>query len=384
MIRAKTFTVILCSLVFLSGCGARRTESFNVDSFTIGPIYGYDVLSLAKQKLDVIKQEITPNSAIGVLEGTFGEAIPPLEEILNTGKIVAFRAHLGNGPCNRAKNCQSGEPSPYNLKVIQRRAKNYEALALRHPGIQCYLSPFLEHDVKDKELVKTWVSILEDSAPSCRVVISAFTGFKPKGVLIEEHGNTRKGDIVSNDGVSLFDSNSPDYRTHGKVIVFGWIHRFNGRLSSEKGVFVPPKQRKWQATRDNIRQVTRLLRAEEVKPGTTCEEIKKPNLWKSNAEDYGVNPDGRGDRPLFITRTRVDGFKVNDLVGRQIGCARYYGLYETPQTAPATWGYRYYVGSCSSDSGVTLMDKAKGEWVILRGGGKCFLSSTIRRKGYYR
>lgn len=379
MIRNKILILIVCGLTFLSGCSSRHSqsiESFNITSFSAEPIYGMDILGLSKQRVDVISEELAPNSAIGVLQGTFGNAIPPLETLINTGKVVAFRAHLGNGPCKRNKNCQPGEPRPYDLKTMKARAERFEALTLRHPNVECYLSPFLEHDEKDKELVKAWVGLLQKVAPSCRVVISAFTGWKPPGVLNEEHGNLKSGDIVSNDGVSLFDSNSPLYRKHGKLLVLGWIHRFNGRLSSEKS-FTPPKQRRWQATRDNLKQVTRLLRPEELKPDSPCIEVIKPNLWKSNAEDYGENPDGRGDRPLFISKIKTSRFVINRSDGSTVGCARYYGPY-------SGGGYRYYVGSCSGDSGVTLMNKARSEWVILRGGGRCFLSNTIRRKGYYR
>lgn len=340
------------------------------------PLRGPDLIGLAKQNVAMIADELAPNSAVGVLEGTFGPAIPPLERLIRTGNVAAFRAHLGNGPCRRNNNCARGEPGPYDLKTMKTRATAFQALKQKYPSVDCYLSPYLEYDEKDKNLVRAWISVIEDSAPDCKIVLSAFTGWKPKGYLDEQHGNNKKGDVVSNDGVSLFDANSVSYRTNGNVLVLGWIHRFNGRLSSG-GAFVPPKERKWQATRDNIRQVNRLLRPETLKPQTNCTEIKKPNLWKSNAEDYGNNTDGRGDKPLFISSQKINNYTIHNISGARVGCAKFYGSYDGS-------GYRYYVGSCSGHSGVTLMDAARSEWVLLKGGGKCFLSNTIRRKGYYR
>lgn len=345
------------------------------------PLRGPDILGLAKQPISMIAQEVPPNTVVGVLAGTFGPVIKPLERLINEsqGRVIGYRGHLGNGTCLRNRVCGPGEFAPNDFKTMRKRASDFHDLNLRHPELKCFLSPYLEHDEKNKATVNRWVKIIREAAPECTVVISAFTGFRPKGpgILQEYHGNNAKGDVISNDGVSLFDSNSPKYRDQGSIIVFGWIHRFNLRVSGEKS-FTPPQKRKWQVTRDNMIQVRRLLQPEESKPVVAgCKDIAKPNLWKSNSEDYGTNPDGRGDRPLFISSKKINQYQITDIGGSTVGCASYFGNFDGG-------GYRYYAGSCSGNSAITLMDKAKSEWVLLKGGGQCFLSNTIRRKGYFR
>lgn len=340
------------------------------------PMYGYDILGLAMQPIQMIKEEFMDGYCIGALEGTFGDVVPALDNLLDTGKVQCMRVHLGNGPCKRNGNCGPGEISPKNIKAIKDRALGIQALTVKYPRVKCYLSPYLEHDEKDKKLVNSWVKALKESAPDCRVVISAHTGYVPPNVLVEKHGNNAKGDVISNDGVSLFDSNSSKYRTGGKVIVFGWIHRFNLRVSGEK-TFTQPRKRTNKVTRDNMIQVGRLLKPQEVKPNTQCKSISAPELWKTNAEDYGdkVN-DPRGDKPLYISKNKVSKYSITTISGKVIGCAKYYGPYEGL--------YRHYVGNCSGDSGVELMDKAKSEWILLKGGSKCYLANAIRRGGYWK
>lgn len=366
MIKICLYIALFISYIILGAC-----------SLSAEPFYGPDILGLAMQDIPMIAQELAPNSAVGVLEGTFGPAIPPLEKLINTGKVIAYRAHLGNGTCLRNHTCGPGEFPPTDLKTMRKRAKAFHELNLRHPTIKCFLSPYLEHDEKNKQLVNSWVKLIKEEAPECEIVVTAFTGYRPPNVLNEQHGNTKKGDIVSNDGESLFDSDSPKYRTLGSRIVFGWIHRFNLRVSGEK-TFTQPLKRKWKATRDNMIQVRRLLQPEDPKPNVVgCKDIVKPNLWKTNAEDYGINADKRGDNPLFISQKQISRYDVTDISGHSIGCAKFYGSY-------GGGGYRYYIGSCSGDSAVTLMNKAKSEWVLLKAPGQCFLTNSIRRKGYYR
>lgn len=355
------------------------------------PLYGYDILGLAMQDIKIVKQEFAPNYALGTLAGTFGSPFEYQDELLATGKVSAWRTHLGNGTCKRNNNCGPGEFGPYDLKTLKKRAERYYALKLKYPGIPCFLSPYLEHDEKDKNLVNAWVALLRKTAPQCQVVISAFTGYVPPGVIIEKHGNTNTAAIVSNDGTSLFDANMTydggasqtepryRYRTNGSMIVFGWVNRCNLRVSGEK-VFVPPLQRKAKLTRDNMQQITRLLKPVEGIPQSsmcpTPARIKDPELWKTNSEDY-ANGDVRGDRPLFITKKKVDSYSLHSMSGTKIGC--------TGSGSPYSGGgFRHYVGSCSGDSAVTLMNKSGSEWGLAKGGGSCYLVNFLRKQGIKR
>lgn len=342
--------------------------------------YGQDILGLAMQDVGMVAKTLEQGQAIGVLAGTFGPTIKPLRRLLVTGKVPAFRAHLINGTCWRNRVCEAGEPRPNNIKAIRKRAKEYADLQAEFPNVKCFLSPVLEHDEKDKGLVLSWVRAIHDAAPQCEVVISAFSGWVPPGVLVERHGNDAKGDIISNDGESLFDSNSPKYRTGGRIMVLGWINRYNLRVTGEK-TFTPPSKRKHKASKTDLIQAMRLLKPEwpKAQPPGTCQntrDLKDRELLKTNAEDYG-NGDARGNKPLFISKSKSQRMKILSPNGKEIGCTSYYGPYEA--------GYnRHYVGSCSGDSGVSLMDKANHEWVFVKDGNTCVRVNSIRRKGYYR
>lgn len=342
---------------------------------------GYDVLGLAMQDVGMVANAIEANTAIGVLDGTFGDAEAPLEKVLKTGKVSSFRAHLLNGTCWRNHNCEGNEPKVTDIKAITKRAKKFEATHQKYPNVKCYVSPVLEHDVKDQTLVRRWYDALRLGAPSCTPVCSAFTGWCPPGVLKEVHGNTITGDISSNDGVSLYDAETPGYFTHGSNISFGWIHRFNLRVSGEHS-WTPPSKRTTKATRDDFAQINALMKPVASIPPkpSACKnllEIKSPELLKSNSEDYGRGAP-RDNKPVFITKKKYPQLNILSASGKKVGCLSYYGSFPPNLT-------RSYVGTCSNKSNVEMLHDAGSEWVFYRtGNGDCYLANAVRRLGYYR
>lgn len=345
----------------------------------------------------MIAKEIESESAIGVLDGTFGDVAPALDKLLATGKVSMWRAHLINGTCWRNRVCEKGEPRPNDIPAMQKRAAKFEALYKKYPHIPYFLSPVLEHDEKDPRVVQNWVQKVREAAPNAGIVISAFSGATLPGIRVEKHGNQAKGDIISNDGESLFDA-PPTYCSGAKTICFGWINRYNLRVTGEK-TFTPPSKRKHRASRDDVRQVTRILRPLTPKPAApkACKntiDIVAPELWKTNAEDYG-NGDARGNRPLLIGKTQTSRMTILAPDGREVGCTKYYGRYADTKLN------RHYEGSCSGKSPVKLMDDAKSEWMFLKDRGLCMKKdpktkdcvewentcrriNAIRRLGYYR
>lgn len=344
--------------------------------------YGLDTLALAKMDPKVIAEELPPGWNLGVLEHTFGDPLPNLEAVAKTGKLGGFRVHLRNGTCYRNGVCEAIEPKLNDLTQLSKDAKKYEAFHQRYPALKCFISHTLEHDEKNAATVQTWIDTVKKAAPSCEVVNSVFTGASGRSALNEQHGNRARGDIVSNDGQSLFDSDSPAYRENGKVLVLGWFHRMNGRVSGEK-TFTPPSRRSLWPTRDNLRQAVRLLKPQAAKPASkpgTCKVLKNfsgGELWKTNAESYGT-ADPREDRPLFISLSRSPQMNLLAPSGAKVGCLKYYGPYTQPNLS------RSYAGTCSGDSAAILMDKAKGEWIYIQDGNTCILTNAIRRKGYFR
>lgn len=354
-----------------------------VSASPTGAFYGYDILGLAMQPLQTIKDNYARGMCIGVLEGTFGQAIPPTENLINSGLAGCWRIHLGNGACLRAGNCGPGEIKPTDFGSIRTRARLAGELNRRHPNLPCFISPYLEHDVKDKSVVDQWLRIIKEEAPGCKPVISALTGYIPPGVLIERHGNEAKGDIISNDGASVFDSNVDKYKGGGKRVVFFWTHRFNLRYSGEK-TFTQPRKRTAVLQASELVQINRLRSATAPLPAWPVQcvdrrEIKAPEIGKVRSEDFN-NGDPRGHKPMFISKVKAPSFEVlAPGNGIKVGSAKYYGPYSG---GPGL--HRYYVGSGSGDNPVQLMDKQRNEWGFWKSGRTCYAYNAIRRLGSYR
>lgn len=340
-------------------------------------LQGLDVLILPKQNAKMIADEMDYDSAFGVLDiPSAGDYVPNLRTILESGKVVAVRTHLKDFTVYRSGR---GTDSQFDTSFVGPRAKKFKNLMDHFPGIKPYCSPALEHDVKDKRTVSKWYEILRRVYPNCTPVCSAFTGFCPDGVLREKHGNTGTADIRSNDGDSLFDSNSVNFRVSGKYLSLGWFPECNGRVSGEKQYPGPPATRINWATRALVRQAVRVMRPmtpAPVVPG--CEMIKAPDLFKTNAEYYGKGKDdGRGNKGLFIVHSKYPRIGIDSLFSSSVGCLKYYGPFDGG-------GYRHYVGHCSGQTPVELMDQLRSEWGLLRAGSKCWVFNAIRRMGYYR
>lgn len=220
---------------------------------------GFDLLGLAKQNIKMLIRNLPKGCAIGVLAGTFGEVTKPLASLLDTGKVVAVRAHLINTVCKRNNNCEAGEPSPYDIDVLRRRAVKFEMLAHRYPKVKFFISPALEYDEKDIKLIKKWVRVIKDVVPSCEVVLNPHTGVTIDGPLREKHGNKyTPSDIRSNDGADFFDLEDFDrYKNQGRIMTLGWTYSFNCRAKS--GPWVPPSQRTIKCTAKEIKDMWKLL-----------------------------------------------------------------------------------------------------------------------------
>lgn len=218
---------------------------------------GIDVLGLAMQDCDLFLDSLPKNTAIGVLEGTFGDPLPCLERLILAEKVSAIRVHLINGPCWRNKNCEEGEPKPTDKIALKNRAKKYQLLFERHK-IPCFLSPILEHDIKDVAQLEDIFRLLKLEAPNCSLVQSVYKGNRIPGILNEYHGNNAKGEITSNDGESIFDLDSIDYADSGSIITFAWFPALNLRLVREIQ-FIPPKKRKIKAKAEEISHALRLI-----------------------------------------------------------------------------------------------------------------------------
>ncbi len=350
---------------------------------------GLDILGLAKQNTSTILSVIPENTAIGVLWGTFGDVEKPLRKLLKSGKVNAVRMHMVNGPCIRNNRCEKKqEINIKNLDLMRERVKAYAKIMNDFPTVKCFVSPVLEHDVTDPKLVRSWFKVIDEEMPTCTKVCNAHSGWCPikTSVLKEKHGNNPGNwDIVSNDGASIFQSNSAEYRKNGKVMNLAWYHEMN-LLADGIDAFIPPTKRTCQSTADLYKQALLLLEKPKREPSynipqcLTYSDFKNKELLKTNAENY-CNSDKRGNRPLLILNKKYNSdIKIITEKSEEIGCFKYYGTYGSDGSQ-----YRYYVGTCSGETPAKLYEEAISENVVFKTeDGVCYRGNTIRRLGFFK
>lgn len=349
---------------------------FVIEACRAEPIRGLDPLGKAKQNCQMLIQEMDPNSATGELDMTFGDPYPCMNREAASGKVVANRIHLIDGtPNNHA--C-SGNVT--NFTLITQRATRFKKWCDNHKAIKCYLSPILEPSCRDVSIVNKQNAAARKGAPEIPIVCDSIVGVCGDADIKETHGNDGHSQIRSNDGNSIYDSNSAVYRNSGSILTLAWSHCDNGRVSGEHpGDSVPPPtQRVNWCTRDEIRQKVRLMREPEPKPTIpNCMNINAPSISKTNAEYYGINhDDGRGNKPMLILPNKYNRMSIQKLNGKEVGCFKYYDTY-------AGDGQRHYEGNCSKLTPPQLMDLLGGEWGKVVVGKDCYLWNAIRRLGTF-
>lgn len=369
-------------LLWIAGCikpPKPESESFiYTDDSTC---HGQDILGLARQNVQMISNNWDQGECLGVLAGTFGPSVKPVETIISQNIVPAVRWHLSF--CNHGSNCQPGECAPTNLNCMKGKAKAINNLHTLYPQTKCYISPRLEYQESNCTKVKSWFTAVASVAPLCRLVASFMPGScVPLNTLVEKHGNSPgNAAIVSNDGANYFDSNSVKYNKLGTVMNLKWTPRNNLRLSSEKSAPLPPLKRPI-SNRLGVQDLKQMQLMKHPLPPMPvpafCKSfrpLRNGEIWKNHAEDYGTANDGRGNKPLFISNKKVNRWNIYNAAGTRIACVKYYGPYYDR--------YRLYVGSCSGDHAVDLYRKA-GEWVFIKDGTTCIGVPSIRRWGSFR
>lgn len=398
----------LLPLLFFAGCGLRvstvppvetlppvddvvlETEEyeFKPKVGSDGRIYGYDALGLAMYCDRWLQAPKLPY--ISTLDNTFGDPLPCLNKGVPIHKLTDVQIDLVDYTCYRNKTCPPGTPAQGDLRVIEQRAKKYRTFKQCYPHINVWLSPGLEHDVKDESKVRGMLNAAARGCPECKVINSPYTGARPAGIPLELHGNKAEAFAVSNDGVSIFDGNSGTYRTNGQKYIAAWFNELNLRFTGEDKP-PPPKLRKCKPTGNLFKQAFLVLDVEDPKPGfpRQCQiqrDIKAPEILKTNGESY-CNNDSRGNRPLYITKIsgrRGSRLDIYTSLWKKIGYFGYYGTYS------AAGYHRWYVGEVGSGQTPDQLYDQNGrkEWafIVRRTGGKteCTRFNTIRRLGTYR
>lgn len=335
------------------------------------------------QDVDMISRNWEDGECLGVMAGTFGGSIRPVQKVVDRNNVPAVRWHLSF--CNHGDQCQPGECKSNDLPCMQKKARDISAFHRARPNTQCFISPRCEYQERNANKVNSWFKAVGAVAPNCELVASAMPGsYLPPGIMTEKHGNEPgQADIVSNDGANYFDSDSVKYNQLGRRINLKWTNRYNLRLTSEKTPPPPPRKRS-KANRVGQQDFQQMQLMKEALPPMpnppfcrSIRSLRNGEIWKNHAEDYGANNDSRGNKPLLMSLKKANRWDIFNASGKRIACVKLYpGMYQNKL-------HRLYVGSCSGDHAVDLFKDA-GQWIFVKDGSTCIALPSIRRWGSYR
>lgn len=317
-----------------------------------------------KQSLDVFPM----GAALGAFAQTFGDALPAVKKFLDSGKVSAFRL--------QAWWSDSHKIAP--IDFLKKELPRWEALAKQYPQVRFYISHSCEYSEQDIKEIRKRVVLVQALCPSCEVVQTPMHSPVVKDVgLVEQHGTKSKpkpGHIVSTDGQAIFDQDAEKWQTLHKdaLINFLWAPRFNLREAHNT---LPPPARTAFPTKKDILSVVRLMHSPGVAPTPVFEanvvKLKRPELWKTHAEDQQGNTDARANRPLIILKKKSKFVEIVTFTGQVIGKLTYFGPFGEGL-------YRFYAGYAGGIGlyGYEIGEKAKevsgSEFVWIKQGGKYY------------
>lgn len=317
--------------------------------------------------------------AIGVFDGkeTFGDVLPNLKTLLNTGKVPAVRIHA----------VWDDDHHIASLAVLQKRLPRYELLARQYPNIKFFVSHSCEYKERSLAEVKKRVDLVVKLCPSCEPVQTPMAGSPTvPGLIIESHGKNAKSPmgIVSGDGQEnvQLDMVNWNQRNASSVIRFSWGLRCNGVDADDvepgKPKIPRPIRTDYPSTKD-LNMMYRVLLPIGIPPTPTfpgkVTPLTKPMLWKAAAEDMdGINP--RDNKGLAILKTKSDFIELMTFQGQIVTKLPYYGGY--------TGGlHRYYSGLYGYEIGQKARAMSGSEFVWIKQGRIGPINPSFRC-GYYQ
>lgn len=307
------------------------------------PLKGHDVLGLGNPNftLNSVVNGISDGSAIGVFDSTwpdnFGDPYPKVKSLVESGKVSAVRIHIW----------WSYQHVGVAQSVLVKALPRWEQLAIDNPSVKIYISPSCEYRADTAgNYVVNWIKAIKQRAPHTIPVLAPMPGAPVvKNILLEHHTDKLPPvgkKILSTDGNSIFDANARKLVNQNgeSVMILAWAMRYNLAQSPtpEKGYFSPvPRLRTADPGVQYIRSIDDLL----YPPVENISDLRKPELWKTHAEDKvpppGHNTDPRANKPVLIIKQKVGSVLIFDSNGTQIGSLGYFGTY------PGNM-YRYYSG----------------------------------------
>jgi hypothetical protein len=250
-------------------------------------MYGLDYLGLPKF-VDLAVREHPAGWAAGCFANTFGNALPAVRRLLETGRCPLFRVHLLWSDTHSFGAAE--------IPTVRRLAREYEILKRAFPQVVIEISPFCEHNLTNPD---QYLEIVASEAPSCVPVNTPYKGAVSRKFKNEVHGShaaPRGGYNYSWDGTSCVDGDvEKSKETHKSAqVYFFWLPQFNLRKNTNDTT--PRPERKAVPTSNLIDSVIYLHRTK----GETS--LNRRHIWKSHADQHSVPvPEPRAHKPVFIT-----------------------------------------------------------------------------------
>lgn len=281
---------------------------------------------------DLILREHPAGFAAGFFSNTFGDAMPVVERLVNTGRCPRVRLH--------AMWKDRHDFTPRDFPEIIKEVKRIARLAQKYPAIDWRISPACEHGLNQRDAL-TLLTQARDAAPNCLIVNTPDSrGALVEGFVNEIHGfrstppNGNYNIDFSFDGKACVDSDVESYKsefTRAATFYF-WEPRFNGRW--EDNDKTPRPQRKGWPDSKLIDSVIYLHRDRGA--------VSLPAKWiyKSHAENKGPDKrtgkiDPRAEKPCIIAPIKTDRINLVTANGQVVSQLKYYDIF-------SSGGFRYY------------------------------------------
>lgn len=311
---------------------------------------GRDYLGGAKYP-DLILREHPKGWAAGFFAETFGNALPIIEKLANTGRCPLIRVQLLWSDTHTFTHSDT-------MRAVE-IAKKIEVIARKNKRVKFELSPFCEHNLKNPDQALEAIKMV---APSCTPVNCPWQGALSSRFKNEVHGyhaKPRGRYNYSTDGDSCVDINITKMkRLHKDAdVFFFWHPADNGKLNTSDPT-PRPERKAWptEALQDSIIYL-------KNKRGKTS--LPEKFIYKSHADRHETPPEPRAYKPVLIAPVKAARFELVAKNGQVVGVLPYYGTFDGG-------GYRYYLG----EYGYQVAEKAiriQGSPVVeLRANGKVY------------
>lgn len=302
-------------------------------------MYGLDFLGLPKYGALAL-QEFPEGFALGCFSQTFGDAIPWVKRIIDTGRCPRVRLHLlwKDDHTFGAK----------EFEAIRKEAKRirpfFDAYKSR---CEIRVSGACEHKLRKADAERL-AAIVTSELPGVLYVNTPWVkgGGQTIGSINEVHGNDARptsGQFdFSFDGDNAVDSDvvSIAKRLSGADTFYIWNSQCNGRKTTQDAT--PREQRKAWPTSRYVDSWIALSRDRG--------NVNLPAKWtyKSHSDQHTVPPEPRAGKPVWICPIKASEIVLKTENGQTVDRAKYYGPFEGG-------GNRYYAG----DWGYLIAEKAK-------------------------